>query len=102
VVAADVGGRRKRWRAKRGRGERERAAMRWGKICGEASVGRRRRKPRTEETEGLGEFASERATERRVGAPAAGKSSSARGDSSSEDEETKGSEWQRRTPPAAA
>lgn len=88
VVTAAVGGERKRRRARSGAVERARAVTRWGKMCGEASWGRRRRKARTEATEGLGEAtARERATERRVGAPAAGKSSAARGDSSSEDEE---------------
>lgn len=94
VVAAEVGGDRKRRSARIGRGERARAAMRWGKTCGEASWGRRRRKLRTAAAEGAGEAtARERATERSVGAPAVGKSSAASGDSSSDvDEETEGYE----------
>jgi hypothetical protein len=99
VVAAVVGGKRKSRRARTGALERARAATRWGKMCGEASWGKRRRKARTEAAEGLGEaLARERATERRVGAPAAGKISAARGDSSSEDDDqTVGPEWERRT-----
>jgi len=87
VVAADVGGERKRRSARIGWGERARAATRWGKMCGEASWGRRQRKPRTDAADGGGEAtARDRATDRSVG-PAAGKSSAARGNSSSDEED---------------
>jgi hypothetical protein len=98
-----VGGERKRRRAWSGAAERARAATRWGKMCGEASWGRRLRKVRMDAGEGPEEaLARERATERRVGAPAAGKSSAASGDSSSsEDDETVGEEWERLAAAAA-
>lgn len=87
MVAADVGGERKRRSARIGRGERARPATRWGKMCGEASWGRRQRKPRTDAADGGGEAtARDRATDRSVG-PAAGKSSAARGNSSSDEED---------------